>query len=157
MTNIQRLVLSAALAIGMAAPARAGVNDPEIIIYRIPGVRDVGTIGQGTATVFHCTNFSGATENIRLVTRSHDGALLSNKAIAMPHLQTKTAVTHDTVAYTTDLNLEVNGVGQGTTAIAATSINIICTAATIDAAINKPTEGLTLRGIRFAPVAGSQE
>ena len=44
----------------------------------------------------------------------------------------------------------------GTTAIAATSASIICTAATIDAANAKP-DGVTLRGIRFNPVPGSQE
>src|SRR4051812_28039157 len=38
MKTIQSLLVSAALAIGMAAPASAGVNDPEVIIYRFPGV-----------------------------------------------------------------------------------------------------------------------
>jgi len=44
----------------------------------------------------------------------------------------------------------------GTTAIAATSINIICTAATVDASAHTPI-GVALRGIRFNPVPGSQE
>ena len=39
---------------------------------------------------------------------------------------------------------------------AATSINVICTAMTVDAANAKPT-GVALRGIRFNPVPGSQE
>jgi 23S rRNA G2445 N2-methylase RlmL len=44
----------------------------------------------------------------------------------------------------------------GTTAIAATSINIICTAETIDASTAVPI-GVARRGIRFSPVPGSQE
>jgi len=88
MTKIQALVVSAALAIGMAAPAVAGVNDPEIIIYRFPGVLDNGgNPGTGIATVVICTNFSGATENIRFVTRSDEGPLLANFALSIHTLQ----------------------------------------------------------------------
>ncbi|HKA71589.1 MAG TPA: hypothetical protein VKE26_07270 [Xanthobacteraceae bacterium] len=80
METIQRLVVAAALAMGMATPVLAGVNDPEVIIYRFPGVFDNGSTGPnlGTATVFHCTNFSGAPENIRFATRSSGGQLLTN-------------------------------------------------------------------------------
>ena len=42
MTKIQALVVSAALAIGMVAPASAAQSDPEVIIYRFPGVKDDG-------------------------------------------------------------------------------------------------------------------
>jgi hypothetical protein len=45
---------------------------------------------------------------------------------------------------------------HGTTAIAATSTNIICTAMTIDASTIVPV-GVALRGIRFSRVPGSQE
>jgi hypothetical protein len=48
------------------------------------------------------------------------------------------------------------GFDQGTTAIAATSINIICTAETIDASTAVPI-GVARREIRFSPVPGSQE
>src|SRR3954451_5269262 len=106
MTKIQALVVSAALAIGIAAPAVAGTSDPEVIIYRFPGVRDdaAGSF-TGVATVFHCTNFSGATETIRFVTRGTGGDLKTNSTLAIIHLATKTAVTHATVAYAEDLNL----------------------------------------------------
>ena len=71
MTKTQALVVSAALAIGMAMPASAATTDPEIIIYRFPGVRDNGGgPASGVATVFACTNFSGVTETVRLVTRT---------------------------------------------------------------------------------------
>jgi hypothetical protein len=67
MTKMHWLVVSAALAIGMAAPASAAITDPEVIIYRFPGVRDSNAAENvGVATVFHCTNFSSVAENIRL-------------------------------------------------------------------------------------------
>jgi len=74
----------------------------------------------------------------------------------MFHLRTITVVTHGVAAYSVDANLATGAVAQGTTAIAATSINIVCTAMTIDAANPKP-DGVALRGIRFSPVPGSQE
>jgi hypothetical protein len=81
MKAIQSLAVSAAVAIGMVVPASAAQTDPEVIIYRFPGVRDNnGASNTGLATVFHCTNFSGVTENIRFVTRDFEGFLLSNSA-----------------------------------------------------------------------------
>src|SRR4051794_13320935 len=57
---------AAALVVGMSASAWAATSDPEVIIYRFPGVRDVGNAAfNGVATVFHCTNFSGQPETIR--------------------------------------------------------------------------------------------
>ena len=154
MTKIS--LLSAALAIGMVAPVMAATTDPEVIIYRFPGVRDNGgAINTGVATTFHCTNFSGAQETIRFVTRSLAGDLLSNSFSHVEHLATVAASTHFTNAYTETANLGTGEV-DGTTAIAATSINIICTAATIDASATLPT-GVALRGIRFNPIPGSQE
>jgi hypothetical protein len=54
-------------------------------------------------------------------------------------------------------SLATGPVTQGTTAIAATTTSIICTAVTIDAANAPPTFTIPLRGIRFSPVPGSQE
>src|SRR5262249_30373967 len=103
MKMIQWLMVSATLAIGMATPASAGTNDPEIIIYRFPGVRDNGgNPGAGVATVFHCTNFSGATENIRFATRDAGGTLGSNMTILIDHLTTRNASTHLNAAYNSD-------------------------------------------------------
>jgi len=54
MTKIQALAVSTALAIGMVAPASAAQGDPEIIIYRFPGVTDNGgAANSGVATLFH--------------------------------------------------------------------------------------------------------
>ena len=63
--------------------------------------------------------------------------------------------TKNTVAYSA-INLGTGVVNAGTAAIAATSINIICTAETIDASKSYP-DGVARPGIRFNPVPGSQE
>jgi hypothetical protein len=147
----------AAAALAFVQPAQAAQTDPEVIIYRFPGVTDNGGPAfTGVATVFHCTNFSGVTETIRFVTRTPGGFLLQNNTVNIGHLATRTAATHDTVAYGEELNLLTGFVAQGTTAIATTSINIICTAETIDASTAAPV-GVARRGIRFSPVPGSQE
>src|SRR5262245_596537 len=54
----------AAASLVIVQPAQAGINDPEVIIYRFPGIRDTGG---DVATVFHCTNFSGVLETVRFV------------------------------------------------------------------------------------------
>jgi hypothetical protein len=147
----------AAAALACTEPVRAGVNDPEVIIYRFPGVLHIGFIpNAGVATVFHCTNFSGVPENIRVVVRASDGGLLANVLTTVPHLATNTFSTNTTNLYTDNNNLQTGMVTQGTAAIAATSVSVICTAVTIDAQAIVPN-GFALRGIRFSPVPGSQE
>jgi hypothetical protein len=158
MKKIQMVLVSAALAIGMPAPSSAAASDPEVIIYRFAGVHDDGSgDGAGVATVFHCTNFSGATENLRFVTRNIFGTIATNVTASLQHLFSLAMSTHLTQAYSgAGFSLSTGAVVEGTIAIAATSTNIICTAMVIDAANQKPV-GIALRGIRFSPVPGSQE
>jgi hypothetical protein len=155
MKAIQWIIAAAAFAI--VQPAQAATTDPEVIIYRFPGVRDDGGGAfAGVATVFHCTNFSGTIENLRFVTRDANATLKTNILSSVSHLGTLTAVTHQVTSYGAFINLITGAVGQGTTAIAATSTNIICTAETIGASDPVPV-GVARRGIRFSPVPGSQE
>src|SRR3954471_6234960 len=96
--RIQSWLVSAALAIAVPAPASAGINDPEIIIYRFSGVIDNGGVAnQGWATSFNCTNFSGVAETIRFATRASAGSLVSNVALTISHLSTLTVSTHETL------------------------------------------------------------
>jgi hypothetical protein len=137
-------------------PAQAATSDPEIVIYRFPGVMDDGGASEaGVATAFLCTNFSGVLEGIRIVIRDNAGAIRVNFNQSINHLQTLTLTTHATVLYI-DFALATGALTQGTAAIAATSVNIVCTAVTLDAASNVPN-GFALRGIRFNPAPGSQE
>jgi len=147
----------AAVALSFVQPAQAATTDPEVLIYRFPGVFDNGGDDFiGTATLFSCTNFSGVPENIRLVTRSGTGTLVNNISVTdVAHLTTLTRSTHLTASYQGQF-LNTSKVVGGTTAIAATSTNIICTAMVIDAA-NATPDGVALRGIRFNPAPGSQE
>src|SRR5262249_22629115 len=146
------------LAFVQLTPALAATTDPEVLIYRFPGVRDDGGgDNAGVATVFHCTNFSGVTEHIRWVTRDRDGTLKGSNLLGIiNHLITATISTRLVAAYGNEENLNTGVVAQGTTAIAATSSNIICTAETIDASTAAPV-GVARRGIRFNPAPGSQE
>ena len=139
MKKIQALVVSAVLAIGMAAPASAATSDPEVIIYRFPGVLDSGGADNtGAATTFHCTNFSGSIELFRFVTRRGDTTIASNITVMAAHLESFTRSTKLTNAYG-EFSLSTGMLpGQGTTAIAATSINVVCTAMTIDASTVVP-------------------
>src|SRR5262245_46563954 len=60
MKAIHSMVAALGLAVVLPAPTNAATADPEVIIYRFPGVLDDGSAGQtGVATSFHCTNFSG--------------------------------------------------------------------------------------------------
>jgi len=154
MTLIQRMIMAAAL---LVTPAQAATSDPEIIIYRFPGVFDNnGGINAGVATSFHCSNFSGALENVRVVVRDGAGALRSNMSFALGHLQTATFSTHPTTLYEEAVVLTTGLVAQGTAAIAATSVNVVCNAVTFDASATLPN-GFSLRGIRFNPAPGSEE
>src|SRR5262245_60604419 len=142
----------AAAAFAFVQPAQAGINDPEVIIYRFPGIRDTGA---DVATVFHCTNFSGVLENVRFVIRRHDTTIATNLVQPINHLQNLTVATHPVNAYN-NVGGPTGPLTQGTAAIAATSTNIVCSAMTIDAVASLPT-GVVLPGIRFNPVPGSQE
>jgi hypothetical protein len=146
----------AASALACTEPVQAAIGDPEVILYRFPGITgSSGADNVGVATLFHCTNFSDVTENIRFVTRDSGGNLLTNMDFGIAHLATLTVSTHDT-ADDADIANTLNAGLVTQTAIAATSINIICTAETIDASTAVPI-GVARRGIRFSPVPGSQE
>jgi len=143
--------LMAVVALAFALPAQAGVNDPEVIIYRVSGVIDDGNV---LATSFHCTNFSGATETIRVVTRSLVGALVRNVAGTAPHLSTAVLSTHHVFIYP-DTDMATGGFA-GTAAIAATSTNVTCTAMQVQTNVTNAV-GVALHMTRFNLIAGTQE
>jgi len=147
----------AAASFACAELVHAGINDPEVIIYRGAGVVDTGGGDfSGNATAFHCTNFSGVNENIRFVLRNSNGGLLANTAFTVPHLNTGTVVTKQTGLFAHNSNLNTGVVQQGTVAIAATSINVTCTAMLVQASTNNP-EGIRLHMTRFNPIPATQE
>src|SRR4051812_40771602 len=103
MKSIRSMIAALALAFVLPAAAGAATTDPEVIIYRFPGVVDDGDGNAGIATIFNCTNFSGTTETVRFATRSTSGTLIGNVTVTIQHLATKTASTHNTLAFTDDI------------------------------------------------------
>jgi hypothetical protein len=83
---------------------------------------------------------------------------VGNEALPISHLQTVTASFGGINTHIPDVTLSTanNLALQGTTAIAATSANIFCTAMLLETAQFAPV-GVALRGIRFNPVPGGQE
>ncbi len=146
-------VAALAFALSVQAPDRAlgAVGDPEVILYRFTGVHNFGT----SATAFHCTNFSGVQETIRIVVRDQNSTVAVNHATVIVHLQTVSFVTQF-VGFYGHMNLSTGNVSQGTAAIAATSTAFVCTAGTVNTSASTPV-GLALHGIRFSPVPGTQE
>jgi hypothetical protein len=152
MKSIPSMIAIAALAFTL--PAQAAVGDPEVILYRIPGVIDNNT---GFATIFWCTNFSGVPETLRVVVRGPTGTLVANSAVTVNHVSTAALATRDVNLFTgeTIMNTGVIDPG-GTAAIAATSTSISCTAAQIQHFTTGPIS-LPLHMTRFNPLSGSQE
>src|SRR3954454_21594863 len=149
MKSVRHLIAVAALAFTM--PAQAGVNDPEVVIYRASGVVDAGV----TATSFHCTNFSGVTENVRIVVRGLGSSILANTVVPVAHLNTAILSTQDVFIYS-DSSLATGATGGGTAAIAATSVNVTCTAMQVQTNVTNPV-GIALHMTRFNPITGTQE
>jgi hypothetical protein len=114
-----------------------------------------GADNTGAATAFHCTNFSGVNENVRIVVRNFNGVLLFNFYSTILHLSTVAASTKATSVYST-FNMNTGAIHQGTAAIAATSVNVVCTVMQVDAASSTP-QGIKLQMIRFNPIPGTQE
>jgi hypothetical protein len=154
MQAIHSIIAAAALAFAQPTPASAGINDPEVIIYRVSGVLDDGA-SNGTATSFHCTNFSGVEEKVRIVVRNFSAALVANQPFNIAHLNTLTASTKDVVIYN-DFALNTGFVQQGTAAIAATSVNVTCTAMQVLPQGVFP-QGIALHMTRFNPIPATQE
>jgi len=149
----------AAAVLAFVEPAQAGVNDPEVLIYRGSGVLDTGGGSfTGNATAFHCTNFSGVNENIRFVIRNANTTIVANQIIVAGHLGTVTVLTKDPVLFPIGIRLilDTGVVQQGTVAIAATSINVTCTAMMIQASTANAV-GIKLHMTRFNPIPATQE
>jgi len=142
----------AVAAVAFTLPAQATINDPEVLLYRASGVADSGG---NTATSFSCTNFSGVPENVRIVIRSVGGGIVANTVNTVNHLNSVIVSTSDVTIFT-DINLATGAFGGGTVAIAATSINVTCTAMLVQPSTTLP-EGIQLHMTRFNPIPATQE
>jgi hypothetical protein len=140
-----------------ASPATAGVNDPLQLIYFISGAFDSGGAqNTGIATVIHCSNWSGTTQRFQFVVFSADGAVKSNMTVDVPHAGTRTAATKVNQTFVVDRNLNTGAVSQGLVAVLATHKDATCTAQVLDASASLP-QGMLLHGVRYNPIAATQE
>jgi hypothetical protein len=143
--------------IACSFPAHAGVNDPLLLLYVFPAVRDNGGgAGTGVATSIHCSSMGLATETLNYTVRNFDSSTKANLNLNIGSAQTRTASTHDTVLYAEDLILNTGVVNQGLVIVKATSKAIVCTAHVLDAAAATPN-GIDLHGIRFNATLNTQE
>lgn len=150
---MKSLGMIAVAALAFTLPAQAGVNDPEVIIYRVSGVIDENS---GFATTFVCTNFSGVNETLRVVVRGASGTIAANVPANVVHLNTVVLSTRDVILYAADINLNTGVINLGTAAIAATSVNITCNVVQVQFANTNPIT-VPLHMTRFNPIAGTQE
>src|SRR5262245_49788953 len=140
-----------------APRAPAAVGGPETVIYRVSGVRDNGDPdGTGVATSFHCTNLSTVDETLRIVVRDDDSTIVANDAFTLTPFRTWTASTHFTNVYAEDASLATGNVNQGMGSIAATTLNMVCSVVTVNAA-SANISGVSLHLVRLSPIPGSQE
>lgn len=144
-----------ALSNGVAPSAAA---DPQIMIYRIPGVNNTwDNSANGIATVFSCHNNSSVSEIIRIRIFNPNGLLSSDNSANIASKRTLTIATHYTIAFTSDFYTSIGVfVKQGTASIISTSREIFCSAMIVDAAASVPS-GIALHMVRFNPAPGSVE
>jgi hypothetical protein len=133
------------------------VTDPLLLIYRVPGVRDDGGgFDAGTATTFHCSNFSNVSEKLAFQIRQSNGPVIKDVAFNVPAFGTFTVSTHFTAAYPDDGVLGTGVVQQGSASIRSTTTLMICSAMTINASTTYPL-GVDLHMVRFNVRSGSTE
>jgi hypothetical protein len=143
---------------GAAPAAPLATTDPLVRLYRISGVRDNGAGADGgVATSFHCSSFSTVDEKLRITLRNFNHTQVANRTVTIHPLDTVTLSTHFARIFTEDLQLSPGvNINQGSAEIFATSVDIVCSAMIIDAAVAFP-DGVALHMVRFNAAPGTQE
>jgi hypothetical protein len=142
-----------------AAGSRARLSAPAAFpasttIYIVPGVRDSGAANQGTATSIVCSNVSGALQSVRILTLKTNGEFASDKSMLIFNGGTKTASTHVTFFFPTDLDLQTGTVFEGVFSVESTNAAVFCTAHVIDAGAASAS-GFDLHVIRVNAAPGT--
>jgi hypothetical protein len=126
----------------------------------VSGVLDNGGGNRlGNATVFFCTNFSNVDEKVRISLRvanpTNAGGVI-NRTLGFGPGETQTWGTHLS-SYNTDKKLAAGTVfRQGSAIIFATSVNVHCSAAQVDASETRPLS-IPLHMVRLHPANNSEE
>jgi hypothetical protein len=157
-TSVRRLALPGLIAAATAlACVQAQAQAALTLLYFFTGIHDSGdTINVGKATLINCSNFSGANRQIQTVLFDQSGAVKSNNTFTIAHPHTLIVATHAVAVYPTETSLNTGAISHGLAAVLSDNPNIVCTAFIVDAATS-PLIGIDLHGVRFNPIAGSQE
>ena len=152
------VIAGASLRIGNQAESLDSRAFPNLTqIYVASGVRDNGGASEtGVATVIHCTNFTAAQQQLRILIRNWNNVVVTNNALAIPSLNTVTLATHNTNAFSSINLTNATTISQGSLRIFATAPQITCTAMVIDASTVAPI-GTNLHVVRHNAWANTQE
>lgn len=145
---------------GGAPASPMAATDPFLLIYRVPGVSDSGSMADvGTATAFMCTNFSRTSESIRITVRDFDSVVYGQETYLVQPRHTHTVATHWTKSLIENDGsylVRSGGVRQGLATIEATSTNVHCSVMIVDSSLPNGN-GVALHMVRFNPHPGSVE
>jgi hypothetical protein len=159
MKLVRWLIAAVALMSFFPTLPEAASGDPPFIIYRASGVFDDGsTNATGTATAIHCTNASSVSEDLLIVIRTFNGAVISSatQTYTISSFRTWTIVTHATTTFEPDANLSSGFITQGMVAIGSTTKDMFCSFMLVGAASTTP-QGISLHPVRYNSSSGTQE
>ena len=115
MRKISLALIAAACVAGIAASAAAITFPSLTTIYVGAGVRDHGGAPNvGIATVFLCSNVSGANVAVRFLVLTENGAVADEQAVGVQHGRTVIASTHFTATYLETIPFLTGVVQNGT-------------------------------------------
>ena len=156
MRKISIALVAVACLAGVMPPASAITFPTLTTIYIGAGVRDDGGgPNVGIATVFLCSNVSGANASVRFLVLSENGAVADQETIGIQHGRTVLASTHSTATYLETVPFTTGVVQNGTVNIESDQSGVFCTAVILNAASN--AEGVPLHLVRVNPHPGTVE
>ena len=142
--------------VGLCSSASAITFPSLTTIYVGTAVRDTGGVDfSGTTTVFHCSNVSGLSAQIRFLVLGGTGSVAGSPT-TVAHGVTYAVSTKVQGAYTADHSLNTGLVDEGVVNIESTQSGVFCRGVTIKAGIVDP-EGVPLFLVRVNPHPGTVE
>jgi hypothetical protein len=153
--SMKRFLSAALAALVLSAVPAAAITFPSLTtIYVGSGVTDRnGMIN--IATVFHCTNVSGQSANIRYRVLNTAGAGVGSLTVTVAHGAHHTAGTRDSFVFNEQV-FTMGDILQGTVNIESTQSGVFCSSMIVDPSTTGPN-GMTLRLVRVNGHPGVQE
>jgi len=154
---MKKYLAAVTLAATLAQPAAATTFPSLTTIYVGTAVRDTGGADfQGTTTVFHCSNVSGLSAQIRFLVLGGTGSVAGSHTATVAHGATYAVPTKVQGAYAADFSLNTGLVDEGVVNIESTQSGVFCRGVTIGAGVVDP-DGVPLFLVRVNPHPGTVE